>query len=1204
MPRYNRLFVLILLCAVVLVTRGTVSTPPSALATRNTRTQGGSRVATPATPHGSLAAAPDAFVANGVNTFALAAPKIFWYDAPYCPSSPKGNRQPSMLPSDDPAVINRAATYGSQTRQIFNRNDPRPDGTCNPYDIASHNIIADTQFVYWVDASGLVRLPADANVGDPPVLLTSAITGYSQLAQDSTFVYAMTANGAVWRVAKTGGNADRIATSQGGPSESQLASDGLNLYWIGNGNLWAVDPDPYTERPDPYIITDNVTAFYAQPQCSGCSPAYDVYIAHGNRVDRYNNATGNTTPIYQSSVGQAWIYTITGDSANLFMFETRPIGSFPNLLVRTPRDSFSSGEVLDFNTSLGPNDLTTDGTFLFWQEPGAIMRLPNNADALPQINVRATSIEVTQGIQNTQNTVLLVQNRRTFVRVFVQSDGAAVPGVTATLYGSWSGGSGNAGLLPAGPNAITAQSSPNRNNINDSFLFELPWEWTTKTNLVLEASVNPYSFPLEPNYDDNRKSVGPLTFKASPRLEVQFVEFGYALNNTLYYPRLVEDLLGNYSWIRRVYPLASTPGNMFDPTPGFRPNVWLVGDDGLGSRVNQTAPECAKLLKKNADGTTTDDRNLCASAYTNSLLKALRTENELSATTFMYGMIFDPPPASPGATDYFPRGQEGGDRVSSGPAGVGWEGFYAGHEIGHSLGRGHPATGNSECDLNGSDPDPSYPHAHIGPDDGSVNGFDVGDPELKIQRRVLPGSNWYDLMAYCQPAWISDKNYENIYTSMSRSSLTSMSRSSLAGIVTTAQSDGDWLSLFGVIASDGSTATFHRLRRLSRVVNLPLRQPGAYSIQLLDVQNKVLADYPFTPTATDDGAGWLGFGQVVPFVSGARQARIVKIAGGQVLASENISANAPTLSGVALQNVPNPVSGMATLTWSASDLDGDALRFDVLYSHDHGASFQPVHMNVTGNSVQVDTSNIGGGAAIVRVIASDGVQSTWADSAPFTMANKPPQPRILTPGDDTHIRWGQLVNFSGEADDLQDWSISGASLVWSNKKGMLGMGPLLSVDDLPVGPNQITLTATNSAGLMASKTITVIVDDDLNLPGATLSVGPTEVNWHVADGTTQPQSTQVSLSNIGSGSLTWTATSSAPWLTISLASGSTPASLTLTANPSGMRNGSTATATVALTTDNGQRIIIPVRLFVGNVRDGSGLDGLRNQVIYLPIVHR
>ena len=48
-------------------------------------------------------------------------------------------------------------------------------------------------------------------------------------------------------------------------------------------------------------------------------------------------------------------------------------------------------------------------------------------------NLRITGMEVTQGIQDLANSVLLVSGRRTFVRVYVKSDGPAVPGVTATL---------------------------------------------------------------------------------------------------------------------------------------------------------------------------------------------------------------------------------------------------------------------------------------------------------------------------------------------------------------------------------------------------------------------------------------------------------------------------------------------------------------------------------------------------------------------------------------------------------------------------------------------------------------------------------------------------------------------------------------------------------------------------------------------------
>ena len=72
---------------------------------------------------------------------------------------------------------------------------------------------------------------------------------------------------------------------------------------------------------------------------------------------------------------------------------------------------------------------------------------------------------------------------------------------------------------------------------------------------------------------------------------------------------------------------------------------------------------------------------------------------------------------------------------------------------------------------------------------------------------------------------------------------------------------------------------------------------------------------------------------------------------------------------------------------------------------------------------------------MLRVVASDGANTAEASSAPFTMANKPPQPYILTPGDATHIHYGQLVNFSGMAFDVQDGTVDAGGLVWKNAGG-------------------------------------------------------------------------------------------------------------------------------------------------------------------------
>ncbi|MEZ4621250.1 MAG: hypothetical protein R2867_37905 [Caldilineaceae bacterium] len=64
------------------------------------------------------------------------------------------------------------------------------------------------------------------------------------------------------------------------------------------------------------------------------------------------------------------------------------------------------------------------------------------------------------------------------------------------------------------------RTSPNRNDIEQSYLFELPWSWTQQTNLTLHAILNPYKVPLEPNYRDNDSST--LLRKPSPTLSAEF----------------------------------------------------------------------------------------------------------------------------------------------------------------------------------------------------------------------------------------------------------------------------------------------------------------------------------------------------------------------------------------------------------------------------------------------------------------------------------------------------------------------------------------------------------------------------------------------------------------------------------------------------------------------------------------------------------
>ena len=1176
---------------------------------------------------------PTPLVGGGADGYTLATAKLFWFNG--IPACPPGATE---LQAQYTQTINRIASYGSPTRTLYSQGESCSGGKINS------NIAADASYMYWLGsngtATGLIRLSTNANPSDTPELVNALVGPYGEIADggDKTLYYSRNYSNntsEIGYVLKS--NNQRVALTLFNGSASNLSTDGSYVYYLHSSILSRIT----ISNAALIDLTSGVTGYYAEGRTTLCliNPARciitnTVYIAKGASVITYNNLTSalNTTPVYTSDDTNARIFalTTTGVFGNLFAFETRTTGCgqficpSTNILVRTVRSGSGAKDAI--YTTDGTNivrNLTNDGTYLFWNENSTIQRLPGNAAALPNINMRifapssiGNGIEVTQGIQSLDNTVLLVQNRRTFVRVYAKSDSVPVGGVGAQLVGTV--GSATLGVL-APVNSVgtklTVRGTPDRNDLNQSFLFELPWSWTTSGVVRLTATINPYKVPLEPNYTDDSASIN-LTFKPSPKLSVDFFRLNYRVGAISYSSRIDKDVLQTYSWLMRAYPIGGAIGQ------NFKPRLWDVdGGTKLGSWVTQSSGDCDKVQNDQKD------RALCASYYTNGWLKYYRDHGWVpNISDFYYGFISD------GAG--FPRGQALYNQTSVGPAGsgtFGWDldgsyaDWYAGHEIGHSLGRAHPnagsdnpATNNVSENCGHSRSDPGFPYgnlttarAPIGPPSGSIEGFDVGDSAFGIARAIYPSSIWNDVMSYCSNQWLSDYTYTAMYNYMSAnpSSATMATRSQI-------MANGDFLSIAGSIKADTSSATITFANRLSNAASQPPLTPGAYSLRLIGATNNTLADYSFTPSQEPE-SGNLGFSLVVNFVAGTRTIQVVKT-GGSVIASLPVSANPPTISGVALQAAPNPVSGIVTLGWNASDADGDPLTFDIFYSRDGGATYQPVQMGATGNSTQIDTAMLGGsGTATLRVVASDGVNSAEASSSAFVMANKPPQPYILSPSATTHIHYGQLVNFNGVAFDSQDNLIDASGLVWKDAKGtVLGTGPLISADALPVGSNLITLTATNSVGVLASATVTVIVDDDLALPSATLTAGPGQIGWQVGAGETAAQTAQISIGNSGSGTLNWTATSDKPWLTLSAASGSVASdgeatTLTLTADPSSLAANSPNTATVTLTKPEdssgpAQTITIPVSLNVGNVWSiyTPVATPARSGTVYLPLTVR
>ncbi len=117
-------------------------------------------------------------------------------------------------------------------------------------------------------------------------------------------------------------------------------------------------------------------------------------------------------------------------------------------------------------------------------------------------------------------------------------------------------------------------------------------------------------------------------------------------------------------------------------------------------------------------------------------------------------------------------------------------------------------------------------------------------------------------------------------------------------------------------------------------------------------------------------------------------------------------------------------------------------------------------------------------AALLMVVANDGVNGASAVSAPLTVPIKAPFASMIAPrpADGSVFDQGEPVTFSASLYDLQDGETLRGSITFSSDRdGLLGQGTGAIAQALSVGTHKITLKATNSAGLSTTSSINITV---------------------------------------------------------------------------------------------------------------------------------
>jgi hypothetical protein len=127
-----------------------------------------------------------------------------------------------------------------------------------------------------------------------------------------------------------------------------------------------------------------------------------------------------------------------------------------------------------------------------------------------------------------------------------------------------------------------------------------------------------------------------------------------------------------------------------------------------------------------------------------------------------------------------------------------------------------------------------------------------------------------------------------------------------------------------------------------------------------------------------------------------------------------------------------------------------------------GAGFSRTDLQVGTHVITASATDSGNltGSAVVTIVVNP---------------NTPPTVTISAPANNTVVKLGTPVTFTGAASDLQNGNLT-ASLIWtSNRQGQIGTGATFSRADLTAGAHVITARATDSGQLTGSATVNVTV---------------------------------------------------------------------------------------------------------------------------------
>ena len=754
--------------------------------------------------------------------------------------------------------------------------------------------------------------------------------------------------------------------------------------------------------------------------------------------------------------------------------------------------------------------------------------------------VRLVALEVTQGLQDWNNSITLVRGRKTFVRAFFETvNSDEISQISGRLHLVNCPGQ----MLPnssIGPinhrGIILVRSNPtnpsNRVNYYSSLNFSLPDNWSqcngtaTLRLQVIGASRTACNESSTSN-PSLKSCFAFVSIQNVSMPKIMMVKLGRN-NGDMPYRVSHAELREQYG---RIYSVMPIPRKEFLE---FSSNFQDYFSDKLVYSNNLTGIRGLIDLNKRMNPL----RIFLARAYfeidADQLLflgvlpREPNDENDPLGLAGFYGRQGRGIPGSVASwfTSYSTRNADLGRPRNTGA-----------HELGHLLGEYHAtdSDGKVVCDKDTESSGKLYPYIYPAPpNDEAINsvatlglmppqstsytevwGLDIRVAEYinylnDTRLAVISPHEVYSLMSYCDPndfgiplsqgVWMDKYHYQRIINSINERWENS-SHTSDQGHPSDASVSGEESTRVTVDFISGdivlSGAEFESIN-LDPIVSLdsgfdvPNSKTGDYSLELHDSSGNTLRSISFETfgsfsevidgktKTTEHFAFWIndppGYDSIAVTKSG------------QTLTTIQVSTNSPTIS------ITKPVAGQQVtnnsieIAWTANDPDGDDLTYAVMYSTDGGETYRPIAIGYDKTSLNLNLASIPGSSEARFIVSvSDGINSTFASSPIVSTPQHAPEIEIVAPTSGAVVTGGQSFILSAEGYDLEDGNLPRSAFTWtSSLSGYLGTGDhiLLSATELATGTHQIAVTATDSSGSSVTAFTRVTISRTNSIPVA------------------------------------------------------------------------------------------------------------------------